>query len=163
MNEIIKSIYERKSVRAYEDRPIPEEMKQVILESLYTILNITDQKVKEALVDTCDHQPFIAKAPLVLIFCADCKKWYDAFIEAGSEPRKPDVGDLMLAVSDAVIAAQNAVVAAESFVPAISEILSKIMRSSADCYSFRNMCFRRQCLCLDGQPNNKCSDRNHSV
>lgn len=37
------------------------------------------------------------------------------FIEAGSEPRKPDVGDLMLAVSDAVIAAQNAVVAAESF------------------------------------------------
>ena len=126
MNEIIKSIYERKSVRAYEDRPIPEEMKQVILESaaqaptagcqqLYTILNITDQKVKEALVDTCDHQPFIAKAPLVLIFCADCKKWYDAFIEAGSEPRKPDVGDLMLAVSDAVIAAQNAVVAAESF------------------------------------------------
>ena len=33
MNEIIKSIYERKSVRAYEDRPIPEEMKQVILEA----------------------------------------------------------------------------------------------------------------------------------
>ena len=126
MNEIIKSIYERKSVRAYEDRSIPEEMKQVILEAaaqaptagcqqLYTILDITDQKVKEALVDTCDHQPFIAKAPLVLIFCADCKKWYDAFWEAGSEPRKPDVGDLMLAVSDAVIAAQNAVVAAESF------------------------------------------------
>lgn len=126
MNEIIKSIYERKSVRAYEDRPIPEEMKQVILEAaaqaptagcqqLYTILDITDQKVKEALVDTCDHQPFIAKAPLVLIFCADCKKWYDAFWKAGSEPRKPDVGDLMLAVSDAVIAAQNAVVAAESF------------------------------------------------
>lgn len=126
MNEIIKSIYERKSVRAYEDRSIPEEMKQVILEAaaqaptagcqqLYTILDITDQKVKEALVYTCDHQPFIAKAPLVLIFCADCKKWYDAFIEAGSEPRKPDVGDLMLAVSDAVIAAQNAVVAAESF------------------------------------------------
>lgn len=33
MNEIIKSIYERKSVRAYEDRSIPEEMKQVILEA----------------------------------------------------------------------------------------------------------------------------------
>lgn len=88
MNEIIKSIYERKSVRAYEDRSIPEEMKQVILEAaaqaptagcqqLYTILDITDQKVKEALVYTCDHQPFIAKAPLVLIFCAGCKR-YDA-------------------------------------------------------------------------------------
>ena len=31
MNEIIKSIYERKSVRAYEDRSIPEEMKQVMV------------------------------------------------------------------------------------------------------------------------------------
>ena len=51
---------------------------------------------------------------MVLVFCADCKKWYDAYIEAGANPRKPGTGDLMLAVSDTVIAAQNAVVAAES-------------------------------------------------
>ncbi len=125
MNEVIESLYRRKSVRAYEDREIPEEMKQLILESamqapsagcqqLYTILDITDQKLKEALAETCDHQPFIAKAPMVLVFCADCKKWYDAYIEAGCEPRKPGVGDLMLAVTDTVIAAQNAVTAAES-------------------------------------------------
>ncbi len=55
MNEIIKSLYERKSMRVYEDRPIPEEIKQAILETaaqaptagcqqLYTILDITDQK-----------------------------------------------------------------------------------------------------------------------
>lgn len=125
MNEVIESLYRRKSVRAYEDREIPEEMKQLILEAamqapsagcqqLYTILDITDQKLKEALAETCDHQPFIAKAPMVLIFCADCKKWYDAYIESGCEPRKPGVGDLMLAVTDTVIAAQNAVTAAES-------------------------------------------------
>ena len=30
MNEIIKSLYDRKSVRVYEDRPIPEKMKQMI-------------------------------------------------------------------------------------------------------------------------------------
>lgn len=125
MNEVIESLYRRKSVRAYEDRIIPEEMKQLILEAamqapsagcqqLYTILDITDQKLKENLAETCDHQPFIAKAPMVLVFCADCKKWYDAYIEAGCEPRKPGVGDLMLAVTDTVIAAQNAVTAAES-------------------------------------------------
>ena len=126
MNEIIKSLYNRKSVRAYEDRPIPDEMKQAILraateaptagcQQLYTILDITDQALKDALVRTCDNQPFIAKAPLVLIFCADCKKWYDAYWEAGCEARKPGVGDLMLAVTDTAIAAQNAVTAAESF------------------------------------------------
>ena len=105
---------------------IPEEMKDMILEAamqaptagcqqLYTILDITDQNLKEALAESCDHQPFIAKAPMVLVFCADCKKWYDAYLEAGCKPRKPDVGDLMLAVTDTAIAAQNAVVAAESF------------------------------------------------
>ncbi len=125
MNEVLESLYRRKSVRAYEDRNIPAEMKHLILEAamqapsagcqqLYTILDITDQKLKDALAETCDHQSFIAKAPMVLVFCADCKKWYDAYIEAGCEPRKPGVGDLMLAVTDTAIAAQNAVVAAES-------------------------------------------------
>lgn len=126
MNDIIKSLYHRKSVRVYEERPIPQEMKAAILEAaaqaptagcqqLYTILDITSSELKTALADSCDHQPFIASAPLVLVFCADCKKWYDAYLEAGCAPRKPSVGDLMLAVSDAVITAQNAVVAAESF------------------------------------------------
>ena len=66
------------------------------------------------MVESCDHQPFIAQAPLVLVFCADCRKWYNAFLEYGCEPRKPGVGDLMLAISDTNIAAQNAVVAAQS-------------------------------------------------
>lgn len=100
MNEVIESLYRRKSVRAYENRNIPAEMKHLILEAamqapsagcqqLYTILDITDRKLKETLAETCDHQPFIAKAPMVLVFCADCKKWYDAYIEARCEPRKP--------------------------------------------------------------------------
>ena len=79
MNEIIESLYQRKSVRVYEDRAIPEEMKNLILEAamqapsagcqqLYTILDITDQKLKEKLAESCDHQPFIAKAPMVLLW-----------------------------------------------------------------------------------------------
>ena len=125
-NPILQSLFDRKSVRVYEEKPIPAEMKQAILEAaaqapsagcqqLYTILDITDPALKEALAESCDHQPFIAKAPLVLVFCADCKKWYDAYLEVGCTPRTPGVGDLMLAVTDTAIAAQNAVVAAESF------------------------------------------------
>lgn len=125
MNNTIKELFDRKSVRVFEDREISSEDKALILEAaamaptagnqqLYTILDITDQQLKEKLVVTCDNQPFIADAKLVLIFCADCQKWYEAFLTAGCEPRKPGAGDLMLAVSDANIAAQNAVVAAES-------------------------------------------------
>lgn len=125
MNEIIRSLYDRKSVRVFENRPISAECKKEILMSameaptagnqqLYTILDITDQKLKDKLAVSCDNQPFIAKAPLILIFCADVLKWFDVFKEGGSDPRKPGCGDLFLAVNDALIAAQNAVVAAES-------------------------------------------------
>lgn len=125
MNEVIRQLNARKSVRAYTDRQIDKEEKEAILraaaeaptagnQQLYTILDITDQALKERLVETCDHQPMIAQAKMVLIFCADCKKWYDAYLSVGCHPRKPGVGDLMLAAGDAMIAAQNAVTAAES-------------------------------------------------
>lgn len=125
MNEMINRIMSRKSVRVYEEREISNEMKEMILraavsaptagnQQLYTVIDVSDPNIKEALVETCDHQPFIAKAKMALIFCADCLKWYEAFKETGCEPRQPGLGDLMLAVSDANIAAQTAVLAAES-------------------------------------------------
>ncbi len=125
MNEVLRQLSERKSVRVFTDKQISAEDKRAILEAamqaptagnqqLYTILDITDQELKNKLSETCDNQPFIAKASMVLVFLADFQKWYDAFKEAGCEPRKPREGDLMLSVCDTVIAAQNAVTAAHS-------------------------------------------------
>lgn len=125
MNEVLKQLYERKSVRVFTEQAISVEDKNAILraateaptagnQQLYTIIDVTDQAQKDKLAISCDNQPFIATAKMVLIFCADCKKWYDAFIDAGCSPRAPGVGDLLLAISDTNIAAQNAVTAAES-------------------------------------------------
>ena len=125
MNEVLRQLHQRKSVRVYEDRPIEAEVKQAILSAalqaptagnmaLYTILDITDARIKGALAKSCDNQPFIATAPMVLIFCADYRRWYDVFCRYEEEVRLPDTGDLFLAEADAIIAAQNAVVAAQS-------------------------------------------------
>ncbi len=125
MNETIKSLIGRKSTRTFLNKKVPDELKQLILkcateaptagnQQLYTIIDITDQEIKNKLSVSCDNQPFIAKASIVLIFCADCKKWYDAYLSAGLTARKPEEGDLLLAIEDAMISAQNAVVAAES-------------------------------------------------
>ncbi|MFQ9663926.1 MAG: nitroreductase family protein [Clostridium sp.] len=124
-NEVVKNLFERKSVRIFEDRPISPEDRLTILQAacqaptagnqqLYTILDITEPALKKRLSVTCDNQPFIADAPLVLLFCADCQKWYDAYRYAGCTPRHPSAGDLMLAVEDSSLAAQNAVTAAWS-------------------------------------------------
>ena len=126
MNEVIRQLYERKSVRAFTEQEIAEEIVQEILMSavmaptagnqqLYSIIRITDEELKKQLSVTCDNQPFIAEGKLLLLFCADCLKWYEAFKYSACAPRNPGVGDLLLAVNDALIAAQNAVVAAESY------------------------------------------------
>ncbi|WP_312445023.1 nitroreductase family protein [Lacrimispora sp.] len=125
MNQTIKELMERKSVRVYEDRAIEPEKKAAIIEAalqaptagnmtLYSIIDVTDQERKETLSMTCDNQPFIAKAPLVLVFVADYQRWYELFCHYEEEVRQPGMGDLLLACDDALIAAQNAVVAAES-------------------------------------------------
>ena len=126
MNEITRSLKNRKSVRVFTQKEIAQELKDEILlcavnaptagnQQLYTILDIRNKELLERLSVTCDNQPFIKDSKFTLIFCADFKKWYDAFLYTECEPRQLREGDLMLAVNDALIAAQNAVCAAESF------------------------------------------------
>lgn len=126
MNETMKQICNRKSIRVFEDKDITEDIKDNIIDAamqaptagnqmMYTILDITDQGILDKLAESCDHQPFIAKSKMALIFCADYQKWYDTFASVIEEPRMPGVGELLLGCNDALIAAQNAVVAAESF------------------------------------------------
>lgn len=125
MNETLRSLYARRSVRAFTEAPIAPDVRAALLEAavqaptagnqmLYSILDITDPALKHMLAVLCDDQPFIAAAPLVLIFLADCRRWLDAYRTAGCDPRLPGPGDVLLATADAVIAAQNVVVAAES-------------------------------------------------
>ncbi len=134
MNETLQLLLNRKSVRVYEDREIGPDERDMILQAtlraptagnmmLYSIIEVNDQSSKDTLARTCDDQPFIAKAPLVLLFLADYQKWFDFYMcggvpelcqRRGETVRKPQEGDLFLACCDALIAAQTAVIAAES-------------------------------------------------
>ena len=68
MNNTIKQLFERKSVRVYQDKPIEAKEKQLIFNAaiqaptagnmtLYSIIDIQDQAIKEKLAKTCDNQP----------------------------------------------------------------------------------------------------------
>ena len=90
---------------------------------LYSIVDITEQSIKDTLAQTCDDQPFIAQAPMVWLFLADYQRWIDYFRCSDVDrvcrqrevaPRRPEEGDLLLACCDALIAAQTAVIAAEA-------------------------------------------------
>ena len=132
MNTVLQMIEKRTSVRVYDPTPLTADEKHAILHAamraptagnmmLYSILEIEDQAIKDRLAETCDDQPFIAKAPWVLMFVADYQKWTDLFDAGGcaeipgvEHPSAPGFGDMLMACSDALIAAQTAVLAAES-------------------------------------------------
>ncbi len=131
-NDILGLLDARCSTRSYDPKPPTDEEKRAILHAamraptagnmmLYSIVEIDDQELKDRLAVTCDHQPFIARAPWVLLFVADFQKWMDLFEACGCDELPgappgvtPGPGDLLMACNDALIAAQNAVVAAES-------------------------------------------------
>lgn len=134
MNTTLELLMQRRTIRLYAEKPLEDEEKDAILGAamraptagammLYTIIEVEDPALKSRLAETCDHQPFIARAPYLLLFLADYQRWMDLYQQAGCEqraaelqiaPRLPEEGDLLLACMDALIAAQSAVVAAES-------------------------------------------------
>ena len=82
-NPTLDALCARKSVRVFTEEPVPQAVKNALFQAamqaptagnqmLYTILDITDAALKARLADLCDHQPFIADAPVVLVFVADC-------------------------------------------------------------------------------------------
>lgn len=134
MNSTLEAIENRRSIRVYDPIPLTGSEKDAILHAamraptagammLYTIIEVNDQAAKDKLAVTCDHQPFIAAAPYVLLFLTDYQRWMDLYAAASCEQRaaelgipvrSPTEGDLVLALMDALIAAQTAVIAAES-------------------------------------------------
>lgn len=133
-NETLEVLRNRTSLRHYAPTPITKEEEQAIIEGamraptagnqmLYSMIIIRDQEKKEKLAQSCDHQPFIASAPLVIVFVADHQKWFDYYeqrdVKSFCEDKEfvfeaPQESDLLLAIEDTMIAAQNSVIAAES-------------------------------------------------
>ena len=133
-NQTLELIKNRRTIRAYDPKPLSQEEVDTIIHGamraptagnlmMYSIIQVSDQKLKDKLVETCDNQPLIAKAPLVLLFLADVQRWWDYFKvskvkekckEVEREFQTPQESDLLLASCDALIAAQNSVLTAEA-------------------------------------------------
>lgn len=120
-SDLFQLLVKRKSVRDFTEQQVEPEKVQKIYEAIlsspttenmmmYSVIRITDKTVCEQL----SKQPAIRKAPLVLVFCADYRRWARIFNVVRPEGRKPEEGEYQLALIDTVIAAQNAVIAAEA-------------------------------------------------
>ncbi len=80
--EVLEAIRRRRSIRRFEDRPVPEEVIREILEAArlapstsnlqtWKFKVVTDPATRRSLREAAFDQKFVEKAPVVIVACAD--------------------------------------------------------------------------------------------
>jgi FMN reductase [NAD(P)H] len=117
---------ERASCRNFTDDKIPPDVLRQVLEAgiqaptggnlqPYSIIKIEDQAAKDKLAKMCEDQPFIARAPVDLLFCIDLhrlERW--AALEAAPFTARKSFRHFWIAFQDTVMCAQNICTAADA-------------------------------------------------
>lgn len=138
----------RRTVRAYSQRPVSDELLEDILRSamrapttgnmqLYSVVVTRSEEMKKRLAPAHFNQPTVESASAVLTICADTARFEHWCRLSGAQPGFRNLQGLMFAMADAFIYAQQVVTIAEmrgigtcylgtvTFnAPLISEILS---------------------------------------
>lgn len=125
-NETMKLLYERASCRAFQNKEIPENvLNEVINAGLhaatggnlqpYAIIKIVEDETKKRLVNDCDMQNLVANAPVNLLFCIDWRR-IGRWAKACNAPfvATKSYRHFWIALQDTVICAQNICTAADA-------------------------------------------------
>jgi len=114
MTAVLKTIKERRSIRKFQKKEIPEEIINKLVEALIWAPSagnlqsrkfyfVFDKKIKKDLVQTALDQSFIAEAPLAIVGCTDDKiAW-----------RYGERGKKLYSICDVAMAIQNMMLLAQ--------------------------------------------------
>ena len=121
---MLKSLRNRRSIRAYADRDIPEDLLGELLEvaarasntgnmQLYSVVMTRDKAGKERLAPAHFNQPMVTTAPVVLTFCADANRFVKWAACREAEAGFDNMQTFITSAIDAILFAQTFCVAAE--------------------------------------------------
>ena len=126
INETIKLLHERASLRNFSDKKIEQEILDNILEAglhaasggnlqPYSIIKIEENETSQKLAEMCG-QKFISMAPVNLVFCLDFYR-NKQLAKTGVGPYSADSSfrHFWIAFQDTIISAQSICVAADSY------------------------------------------------
>ena len=124
--DLFDTLMRRRSVRSFEDRPVPLEVQHRLLDAAnnapsggniqpLSIVVVEESDARKELAEMVGRQPWVRNAPLSMVFCLDfyrVKRWAAAFdVEFLGEHA---LGSFLIAYADLMCAAQNVVVLAET-------------------------------------------------
>lgn len=125
-NETLRLLCERASCRSFLDKVIPEEVLYQVLEAgihapsggnlqPVSIIKVEDSNTRKTLAGLCGNQPWIASAPVNLLFCIDFRRlqrW--AELECAPFTCTSAFRHFWISFQDTVVCAQNICTAADS-------------------------------------------------
>jgi len=123
--DTLKTIFEHRSIRSYENKAIEKEKLDNILEAavrtsttgnmqVYSIIVSQDEEKKKELHKIHFGQNMVLEAPVILTFNADFNRFNKWCEQRKAEPGYDNFLSFFTASIDALIAAQNAAIAAEA-------------------------------------------------
>jgi FMN reductase [NAD(P)H] len=125
--ELHDLLMKRRSVRRYQDREIPDEILEALLDAAnnaptggnmqpYSIIVVRNAKRREALAELMGRQPWVRRAPVSLVFCLDflrLSRWAELL---GTEFKgERAFCHFLIGYADLMCAAQSVVILAEGF------------------------------------------------
>ncbi len=142
-NETMRLLTDRASCRTFERREIPREVLDRVLAAgvhaptggnlqPYSIIEIRDERNRKELARHC-NQPFIAHAPVLLVFCIDwhrIERW--AELEVAPFTATRSFRHFWISFQDGIICAQNICTAADAmglgsvYIGTIQEFLPEV-------------------------------------
>lgn len=126
MNDTIKIMENHRSIRSYTEEPVSDETLDMIINAAQhaptsingqglSIIVIKNKETKEKMAELAGGQPWIAQAPVFLVFIADLYKTKLGVEKAGNHQIiHESVEGMMVASVDVGIALGTAITAAES-------------------------------------------------
>lgn len=127
MNSTIESLLRHRSIRHYQDKEVSDSLLKIIIDAgrrapnwnnfqLASVIAIKDPERRNLMSRLCGNQPYVAQAPVFLIFCADYYRVWLALEKNNEHMAKimDDIDAVMVGVHEAAIFAATVVAAAES-------------------------------------------------
>ncbi len=124
-NPILDILSSHRSVRQFRDKPLEESKFQAIVMAAqcastshhvqaYTIIRVKDRETRKEIADLAGPQPWVEKAPIFLVFCADLTRLKAACRLHKIKPETGWAEQFVVGTVDTALVAQNLMVAAES-------------------------------------------------
>lgn len=128
VNEVMNTLLSHRSIRAYADKPVEEEVLDQIIRAVQaaptwvnlqhvSIVAVKDPERRKKFAALCGEQGHIAQAPVFLVFCADFYRTWLACKESNPnfDAITGNIDNLLVSAHEVGIALGTAVAAAESF------------------------------------------------